>query len=261
MAGRWGRKCGSLCAALLAAVPQFRVDPGYLGRRVCRALPGDILVGHSAGLLWGLRRRQDWAGVVAINSFDRFTTDGTGRGCVKSAALRAMQKALVRDAQNCVENFRASHRRSAAGGRRKPKRWRQAWNCCAILTPRLFWRKNPGSSSPLKTTRWRRRRRRGVWRRRRAQSWPFAPRAATDCPGPRRISARKKLRDFCALMNSDENAVIRAFDAAAGTYDSASQVQREIARELVFRAAAGAERRRAKFSISAAAPAMSPRRR
>ncbi len=42
-------------------------------------------------------------------------------------------------------------------------------------------------------------------------------------------------------MSSDENAVIRAFDAAAGTYDSASQVQREVARELVFRAAAGAE--------------------
>ncbi len=71
-------------------------------------MPGDILVGHSAGLLWGLRHRQDWAGVVAVNSFDRFTLDDSGRGCVKSAALRAMQKALVRDAQNCVENFRAS---------------------------------------------------------------------------------------------------------------------------------------------------------
>ena len=40
-------------------------------------------------------------------------------------------------------------------------------------------------------------------------------------------------------MSSDQkSAVIRAFDAAAGTYDEASQVQREVARELVLRAAA-----------------------
>jgi malonyl-CoA O-methyltransferase len=37
-------------------------------------------------------------------------------------------------------------------------------------------------------------------------------------------------------MSSDRNDVIRAFDAAAATYDSASPVQREIARELVSRA-------------------------
>jgi malonyl-CoA O-methyltransferase len=34
-----------------------------------------------------------------------------------------------------------------------------------------------------------------------------------------------------------QDAIISAFDAAAATYDAASQVQREIARELVFRAA------------------------
>ncbi len=40
-------------------------------------------------------------------------------------------------------------------------------------------------------------------------------------------------------MNTDPSklAIIRAFDAAAATYDEASQVQREIARELVWRAA------------------------
>jgi pimeloyl-[acyl-carrier protein] methyl ester esterase len=100
-------------AAKLDAFPQVRVDPGYFGpqrltAQLAAALPGDILVGHSAGLLWGLRQRRDWAGVVAINSFDRFTLDKTGRGCVKPAALRVMEKSLARDANKCVENFRAS---------------------------------------------------------------------------------------------------------------------------------------------------------
>ena len=38
-------------------------------------------------------------------------------------------------------------------------------------------------------------------------------------------------------MSSDPSAIVRAFDAAAETYDFASQVQRDVARELVLRAA------------------------
>ncbi len=38
-------------------------------------------------------------------------------------------------------------------------------------------------------------------------------------------------------MNSDRNPIVAAFDAAAETYDSATPVQREVARALVFRAA------------------------
>ncbi len=45
------------------------------------------------------------------------------------------------------------------------------------------------------------------------------------------------------MKSDDINAsVIRAFDAAAATYDAASQVQREIARELIFRAGRGLSR-------------------
>ncbi len=88
---------------------QTRVDLGFFGPPASpKFFPGDILVGHSAGLLWGLRQSQDWAGVVALNSFSRFTLDDAGRGCVKPAALRAMQKNLARDAQICVNTFRAS---------------------------------------------------------------------------------------------------------------------------------------------------------
>ena len=45
-------------------------------------------------------------------------------------------------------------------------------------------------------------------------------------------------------MSSENStlAIIRAFNAAAGTYDEASQVQREIARELVSRAALACDR-------------------
>jgi malonyl-CoA O-methyltransferase len=38
-------------------------------------------------------------------------------------------------------------------------------------------------------------------------------------------------------MNSDRNPIVAAFDAAAETYDSATPLQREVARALVFRAA------------------------
>jgi pimeloyl-[acyl-carrier protein] methyl ester esterase len=88
---------------------QAQVDLGYFGApRLPEPLPGDILVGHSAGFLWGLRRRQDWAGAVAINSFSRFCLDTDGHGCVKAAQLRAMRTNLSRDADLCVKNFRAT---------------------------------------------------------------------------------------------------------------------------------------------------------
>ncbi len=43
-------------------------------------------------------------------------------------------------------------------------------------------------------------------------------------------------------MNSDRNPIVAAFDAAAETYDSATPVQREVARALVFRAAAAVKK-------------------
>ena len=44
-------------AALLPA-PQIRVDLGFFGPpSLPQLLGGDILIGHSAGLLWGLRQR------------------------------------------------------------------------------------------------------------------------------------------------------------------------------------------------------------
>lgn len=96
-------------APQLGRFPQVRVDLGFFGSpRLPDLRAGDILVGHSAGLLWGLRQKRDWAGLVAINSFSRFCLDAQGRGCVKPAALRAMQKNLAQDAQNCVKAFRAS---------------------------------------------------------------------------------------------------------------------------------------------------------
>jgi pimeloyl-[acyl-carrier protein] methyl ester esterase len=96
-------------APLLGEHAQARVNLGYFGAAEIPALQtGDILVGHSAGLLWGLRQKRDWAGVVAINSFARFCLDAQGRGCVRPAALRAMRLSLERDPQDCADAFRRS---------------------------------------------------------------------------------------------------------------------------------------------------------
>jgi pimeloyl-[acyl-carrier protein] methyl ester esterase len=104
-----GPESWDLLAPLLEDYAQVRIDLGFFGApRPPDHAPGDILVGHSAGLLWGLEQRRDWAGVVAINSFSRFGLDAQGRGCVKPSALRAMQKSLLRDANACVKTFRAS---------------------------------------------------------------------------------------------------------------------------------------------------------
>jgi pimeloyl-[acyl-carrier protein] methyl ester esterase len=91
------------------AAPQVRFDLGFFGAPDLPPLQsGDILVGHSAGLLWGLRQRGDWAGVVAINSFARFCLDSSGEGCVPPAALRAMRQGLERDETACADSFRAT---------------------------------------------------------------------------------------------------------------------------------------------------------
>jgi pimeloyl-[acyl-carrier protein] methyl ester esterase len=96
-------------ALRLADVAQVRADLGFYGAQNIPDLrDGDILVGHSLGLLWGLSRKTDWAGVIAINAFARFSLDAAGRGCVKPAALRAMRQGLQRDPRACADSFRAS---------------------------------------------------------------------------------------------------------------------------------------------------------
>ncbi len=109
--------------APLLPAPQIRVDLGFFGAPDIPALQGgDILVGHSSGLLWGLRQRGDWAGVVAINSFARFCHDSSGEGCVQPAALRAMRQALERDAQACADSFRATLGLAPAAGKAQQER-------------------------------------------------------------------------------------------------------------------------------------------
>ena len=110
-------------APLLDDFAQARGDLGYFGAPDRPALrTGDILVGHSAGLLWGLRKKRDWAGVVAVNSFARFCLDPQGRGCVKPAALRAMRQSLERDPQGCADTFRRSLGIAPASGEAQKER-------------------------------------------------------------------------------------------------------------------------------------------
>ncbi len=88
--------------------PQVRVDLGYFGAPDIPVLRGgDVLVGHSAGLFWGLRAFSGWAGVVALNSFARFPLGSEGRGCAPPGELRAMRRALERNPKACADAFRA----------------------------------------------------------------------------------------------------------------------------------------------------------
>ncbi|WP_374545942.1 alpha/beta fold hydrolase [Rhodoblastus sp.] len=110
-------------APRLACFAQMRVDLGFFGAPDLPDLrDGDILVGHSMGLLWGLSQHADWAGIVAINAFARFTLDDAGHGCVKPASLRAMRQALERDPQACANAFRASLGLAPARGRAQKER-------------------------------------------------------------------------------------------------------------------------------------------
>lgn len=99
-----------LLAPPLGEFEQSRGNLGYFG---VADMPdfqtGDVLVAHSAGLACGLSdARKEWAAVVAVNAFSRFTINEPGRGCVQPAALRAMRKNLARDPQSCANAFRAS---------------------------------------------------------------------------------------------------------------------------------------------------------
>src|SRR5271157_4473150 len=123
--------------------------------------------------------------------------------------------------------------------RRNSRRSPQVWNCCAISTSRLLSAQNPGWLLAPATTRSSRPPRQKIWPRRPGKSWRCTRQAAMDCPGPRRNFARREFWNFYALMNDNSltTPIVAAFDAAADSYDAASKTQRDIARELVFRAA------------------------
>ncbi|WP_142846906.1 alpha/beta fold hydrolase [Telmatospirillum sp. J64-1] len=62
-------------AQALEDVPSLAVDLGHVAPPHQPALPPGpvVAVGHSLGFAWALRRRRDFAGLVAINGFARFT--------------------------------------------------------------------------------------------------------------------------------------------------------------------------------------------
>ena len=110
----FGPEVWDTLAPLLPEWEQARVDIGYFGpQSLPQRRDDDILIGHSMGFpwglqQWGLQQRRGWRGLIAINSFARFLQSDDGRGCVNPAELRAIQKALSRDAGACVAAFRRS---------------------------------------------------------------------------------------------------------------------------------------------------------
>ncbi len=113
----FGPDCFDALAARLEKFSIARADLGFFGEaKIPQFAPGDVLIGHSLGFLWGLSQNRAWAGAVAINGFARFTLDDQGRGCVRASELRALRKFLARDAQACVADFRARHGGGPARG-------------------------------------------------------------------------------------------------------------------------------------------------
>jgi pimeloyl-[acyl-carrier protein] methyl ester esterase len=94
-------------AALVPAWPQYRVDLGFFGGGES-SLPESsdaILIGHSLGFIWGMHRKQDWRGWIAINSFPRFLPNANGPGCTEAAALRGLRRNLRADPAAALQDF------------------------------------------------------------------------------------------------------------------------------------------------------------
>lgn len=95
-----------LCAALPGA-DCLRLDLGFFAQPVDGFSPqtGDMLVGHSLGLMGGLTQYSGWAGFISINGFARFASRHNEDACAPMAALKAMKLGLRRDPAKVVQNF------------------------------------------------------------------------------------------------------------------------------------------------------------
>lgn len=117
----WGFGPGvwdDLCTAL-PGVDCLRLDFGFFAQpsgQICAQAVedfsptrGDILIGHSLGLMWGLCICTGWRGFVAINGFARFAARGensAGEGaCAPLATLKAMKLGLRRNPEKVVADF------------------------------------------------------------------------------------------------------------------------------------------------------------
>ncbi|MFY9287134.1 MAG: alpha/beta hydrolase [Alphaproteobacteria bacterium] len=93
-------------APLLKDYAQHRVDRGFFGNVVPWEEDPEpsILIGHSLGFMYGIQKKKDWCGWVAINSFPRFITSEKP-GCTSPAELRDIKKRLDKDPQQTLADF------------------------------------------------------------------------------------------------------------------------------------------------------------
>jgi pimeloyl-[acyl-carrier protein] methyl ester esterase len=100
----------SLWDALAPHLTEFnqrRVDLGFFGPSsdtIDKHEPA-ILVGHSLGFVYGMTRRHNWQGWIAINSFPRFVATTDKLGCVSEASLRRMKQNVLLDPVKTLSEF------------------------------------------------------------------------------------------------------------------------------------------------------------
>jgi pimeloyl-[acyl-carrier protein] methyl ester esterase len=64
-----------------------------------------VLIGHSLGFVYGVKRKRNWQSWIAINSFPRFVRTDLQPGCVAGAELRELRAGLVSNSTRALEAF------------------------------------------------------------------------------------------------------------------------------------------------------------
>ena len=213
----------------------------------------------------GLRQRGDWAGVVAINSFARFCRTRPAQAACNPPPCGPCDRRWTATPRLRGEFSAPRIGAPPAGGTSaEPERLADRAGPFARFRRRACSGGRPTlARAARKTMRWRRPRRRAVWRKCRARGspcmrhgWPW-----TALDRAEFLRGRNR-RDFCALMNSDQDADHPRL--RRGGRKPMIPRRRSSARSPAnwfFAQRSRAEAAPGKFSTSAAAPAMSPRRR
>jgi len=120
-------------APLLPGTEQHRVNLGFYGEPA-ETFPGDdcVLIGHSLGFVYGMAKKKNWRGWIAINSFPRFVGP-PGSGCASLDELKDMASRLEKNPAETLKKFYAFIGAEPPAGYPDLKKLREALDMLRIL--------------------------------------------------------------------------------------------------------------------------------